>query len=88
MSSSVERTLPFDFFPRLIDQESWEQISRGVQHRFKALNAFLYDIYHEERLFTDGVVPRQLVCIGSIPCPRRQCENTSCRYSTCKNVML
>ncbi|MCU0429568.1 MAG: circularly permuted type 2 ATP-grasp protein [Cytophagaceae bacterium] len=57
----VERIFPFDLMPRIITALEWEHIELGVIQRNKAINMFLYDIYHEKRIMRDGVVPAQLV---------------------------
>jgi len=58
---AIDRILPFDVIPRIISAEDWAVLERGVVQRVAALNHFLHDIYHEERILKDGVVPRDLV---------------------------
>jgi uncharacterized circularly permuted ATP-grasp superfamily protein len=60
----VERTIPFDPVPRLVAAAEWGQIERGLFQRVRALNAFLWDLYHEQRCLRDGVVPRWVVYTG------------------------
>jgi uncharacterized circularly permuted ATP-grasp superfamily protein len=71
-----ERIFPFDIVPRVIVRREWERIERGVRQRQVALNLFLSDIYSEQRIVADGVVPRYLVetsegfrrqCVGLKP---------------------
>ena len=57
----LERTIPFDFIPRVIPKHEWELIERGVKQRIKALNAFIHDIYHKGSIVTDGVIPRRMI---------------------------
>lgn len=57
----LERTIPFDYIPRVIPKHEWEVIDRGVKQRTKALNLFLHDVYHEGRIFCDGIVPRSMI---------------------------
>jgi uncharacterized circularly permuted ATP-grasp superfamily protein len=57
----VEKIMPFDLIPRLIRADEWEQIERGLEQRVRALNLFLHDIYHEQRILTSGLVPPELV---------------------------
>lgn len=57
----VERIFPFDLFPRLIDKEEWEKVDAGVRQRNRAINAFLYDIYHDRKILKEGLVPEDLV---------------------------
>lgn len=57
----LERTIPFDFIPRVIPKHEWELVDRGVKQRIKALNAFVHDIYHKGQIVKDGVVPRRMI---------------------------
>jgi uncharacterized circularly permuted ATP-grasp superfamily protein len=75
--TGIDRIFPFDFVPRLIPPHEWWQVERGLKQRLHALNLFLHDIYHEQRILRDGVVPVELVyearhfrreCIG-LPVP-------------------
>ena len=56
-----EKIFPFDLFPRIIDQEEWDIIERGSIQRSKALNLFLWDIYHDKKILKDKVVPIDLI---------------------------
>ena len=57
----TERVFPFDPFPRVIPASEWETIESGLVQRITALNLFLYDVYHEQKIMKDGVVPEELV---------------------------
>jgi uncharacterized circularly permuted ATP-grasp superfamily protein len=59
--SATERIIPTDLFPRIIPEAEWETIEAGLIQRLTALNAFLADIYGEQKILMDGVVPRDLV---------------------------
>lgn len=56
-----EKIFPFDLFPRIIGAEEWDHIERGAKQRCLALNKFLWDLYHEQQILKDGVVPLDLV---------------------------
>ena len=56
-----EKIFPFDLFPRIIDQEEWAHIERGVIQRSKALNLFLWDVYHDKKIIKQGIVPLDLI---------------------------
>ncbi|MDT0651488.1 circularly permuted type 2 ATP-grasp protein [Autumnicola edwardsiae] len=56
-----EKIFPFDLFPRIIDSQEWEHIEKGVLQRSKALNEFLWDIYHDKKIIKDGIVPLDLI---------------------------
>lgn len=60
-AESLERTIPFDLVPRIIPAYEWEMIEQGTKQRVRALNAFLADIYHEQCILRDGLVPRRMV---------------------------
>lgn len=57
----LERTIPFDYIPRVIPKQEWESINRGVKQRIKALNLFIHDIYHNQRIVSDGIIPRSMI---------------------------
>jgi uncharacterized circularly permuted ATP-grasp superfamily protein len=57
----TERLIPFDLIPRIIPIREWETLERGFRQRVAALNAFLGDIYHAQRILAAGVVPRDRV---------------------------
>jgi len=57
----VEKPFPFDLIPRIIPAEEWDHIERGLKQRLTALNLFLHDIYHDQKILNDRVVPRELV---------------------------
>lgn len=54
-----EQIFPFDAIPRQIPAKEWEMLERGLIQRVKALNMFLYDIYHEKKIVADGVIPKE-----------------------------
>lgn len=57
----TERTFPFDLLPRIITGQEWARIEAGLIQRITALNLFLYDIYHEGKIFKDRVIPYELI---------------------------
>ncbi|MFX3631967.1 MAG: circularly permuted type 2 ATP-grasp protein [Candidatus Pristimantibacillus sp.] len=60
-NEQLERTIPFDYIPRVIPKHEWEAVDRGVRQRTRALNAFIHDIYHGQRIVSDGVIPRRMI---------------------------
>lgn len=54
-----EQLFPFDAIPRRIPAQEWQMLESGLIQRVKALNAFLYDIYHDKNIVKDGVVPKE-----------------------------
>lgn len=78
-SAGAERIFPFDLIPRIVRAEEWRWIERGLKQRIHALNEFIDDIYHDQKIIKDGVIPEEVIrsaifyrpqCIGINP-PRR-----------------
>ena len=72
----VEKIFPFDLIPRIIDASEWEWIERGLKQRIHALNLFIDDVYHDQKILKDGIIPADVVlsserylhpCIGLDP---------------------
>ncbi len=63
-SQGAERIFPFDLVPRIIPATEWEFLERGLSQRITALNLFLHDIYHEQHIVKDGVIPAFYVLSG------------------------
>ncbi len=75
-SGAIDREWPFDIIPRLILKPEWDQITKGLIQRVKALNQFIDDIYHDQQILDDGIIPRAYIekskdfrpeCIGISP---------------------
>ena len=58
---SIDRILPFDVIPRILTDKDWRHIETGVKQRVAAINLFLEDVYHGEKILKDGVVPEDLI---------------------------
>ena len=56
-----ERLIPFDLVPRILSGREWDKLSRGVDQRVRALNAFLHDLYNRQEILRAGVVPIELI---------------------------
>ena len=59
--SGVERPLPVDLVPRIIDVAEWKLLEAGIKQRIKALELFLDDVYGKQQLFADRIVPKSLI---------------------------
>jgi len=57
----AEKPWPFDLVPRIVPADEWDEIERGLKQRLTALNLFLHDVYHDQKILRDRVVPRDLV---------------------------
>ncbi len=58
---SIDRILPFDVIPRILTAAEWDVVERGVVQRVTAINQFLWDIYHDQKILKDNILPRDLV---------------------------
>ncbi|WP_439888248.1 circularly permuted type 2 ATP-grasp protein [Pseudomonas sp. MBLB4123] len=57
----TERLIPFDIIPRSIPASEWRMVERGCIQRVQALNMFLADLYHDQRILKAGVIPAEQV---------------------------
>jgi len=82
---STERIFPLDITPRIVSAQEWAYLERGLKQRIHVLNLFLADVYNEQKIINDGVVPRELVesgdgflkpCIGLSPSAGVWCHIT------------
>jgi uncharacterized circularly permuted ATP-grasp superfamily protein len=74
--AGVEKIFPFDIVPRIVGAGEWRRIERGLKQRIHALNLFIDDIYHEQKILKDGIIPREMIlsaksfrpqCVGLNP---------------------
>src|SRR5277367_6409344 len=56
-SQAIDRILPFDAIPRVLPADEWNKIDRGVKQRVTAINLLLDDLYHDQKILKDKVVP-------------------------------
>ncbi len=84
-SAGTERIFPFDLVPRIVCAQEWEWIERGLKQRIHALNEFIDDIYHEQKILKDGIIPDEVIrsaafyrpkCHGINPPQRVWCHIT------------
>lgn len=59
--NAIDRILPFDVIPRVLSKAEFEHIEAGVIQRVTALNLLLDDIYHDQKILKDGVIPSELI---------------------------
>jgi uncharacterized circularly permuted ATP-grasp superfamily protein len=60
----IERIFPFDLIPRIVPASDWRIIESGLTQRITALNLFLFDLYHDQKILKDKVIPVELI-LGS-----------------------
>lgn len=74
--SGTEKIFPFDIIPRIVEAFEWQHIEAGLKQRIIALNHFIHDIYHDQQIVNDGVIPRAILaeaksyrpqCVGIHP---------------------
>jgi len=59
--ANSERTIPFDLIPRIITSNEWQLLEEGLKQRVRALNMFIKDVYHEQNIFKDNLIPRKMI---------------------------
>ncbi len=73
---NIDREWPFDIIPRVIHQREWNKIEQGLKQRLHALNLFITDVYNDEKIIKDKIVPGDLLasskdyrpeCRGMVP---------------------
>nr|WP_199314189.1 circularly permuted type 2 ATP-grasp protein [Leptolyngbya sp. FACHB-671] len=64
-NQGTERIFPFDIVPRIVSAQEWSWLEQGLKQRIQALNLFLADIYGEQKILKDGVIPAELIYSAS-----------------------
>jgi len=84
-NQGTERILPLDILPRIIQASDWEYLERGLKQRIHALNLFIHDIYNDQKILKDKIIPSELIfssatylkqCIGLKPPQNIWCHIT------------
>ena len=60
-NAGTERLIPFDIVPRIIPADEWARLEAGLKQRVRALNAFIWDVYHDQNILRAGVIPPERV---------------------------
>lgn len=60
-ANTIDRILPFDVIPRIISGEEWQHIESGIVQRITAINLLLDDIYHQQNILRDRIIPSELI---------------------------
>ncbi len=77
-ATAIDRILPFDLIPRVITAKEWRALEAGLIQRVRALNLFLHDVYHDQHILADGVVPRALVLGNAAYCKAMEGFDVPC----------
>ncbi len=64
-NQGTERILPFDIVPRIVSADDWEILEKGLKQRIHGLNQFLADIYSDQKILKDGIIPSEIVFSAS-----------------------
>jgi len=84
-SAATEKIFPFDVIPRIVEAAEWDWIEKGLKQRVYALNLFIDDIYHDQKIVKDNAVPAYLIqsarsfrkeCVGLNPPQKVWCHVT------------
>ena len=70
--AGAEKIFPFDLVPRIVPAADWDYLERGLRQRIHALNEFIDDIYHDQKILKDCVIPREVIL--SAASFRPQCQ--------------
>jgi len=81
---NVDRPWPFDVIPRVIDAAEWRRVERGLIQRLGALNQFIDDIYNDQRVIADGVLPAELIVDSANY--RAECRGVRPAYGTWAHI--
>lgn len=73
-NEGTERIMPVDIIPRIVSRQEWDHVEKGLKQRIEALNLFLDDIYNDQKILEDGIVPRDLI------------ESSKCYLPACKGI--
>ncbi len=83
-AGNIDREWPFDIIPRIIAAKEWDQTSAGLQQRLRAINLFINDIYNDQKIFKDNVVPRELIFDSTNF--RKECLGIKPRYGVWAHI--
>ncbi len=64
-NQGIERILHLDIIPRIISGKDWDFIERGLKQRITALNLFLDDLYNDQKVIKDKIIPKELILSSS-----------------------
>jgi uncharacterized circularly permuted ATP-grasp superfamily protein len=71
--AATERLIPFDIVPRILSAAEWRRLAAGIEQRVRALNAFIYDVYHRQEIIRSGRIPEDLVIQNAAFLPEMMC---------------
>ena len=72
---NIDRSWPLDIIPRVIAKKQWDVAAKGLEQRLQALNMFIDDLYHDQKIIKDGVIPEFVLKQSANY--RKECEGVS-----------
>lgn len=81
---NIDRAWPFDIIPRVISKKQWDTASAGLSQRLEALNLFIDDLYHDQRIIKDGIIPEFV--LKQSKNYRPECEGFSPKYGVWAHI--
>lgn len=83
-AGNIDREWPMDIIPRMIAASEWDKTSKGLEQRLRALNCFIHDIYNDQKVLKDKLLPEELIFdSGNF---RKQCLGIKPRYNTWAHI--
>lgn len=70
--AGTERLIPFDIIPRIIPAHEWRRLEAGLRQRVRALNCFIQDVYHQQRIVKAGIIPAEQIFMNAQYRPEMQ----------------
>ena len=83
-AGNIDREWPMDIIPRLISANEWDSTSKGLEQRLKALNCFIHDLYNDQKILKDKVVPKELILNSANF--REQCVGIKPKYNVWAHI--
>lgn len=81
---NIDRAWPFDIIPRVISSTQWQKTEAGLKQRLQALNLFIDDLYHDQKILKDGIVPEFVLKQSANY--REECEGISPKYGVWAHI--
>jgi uncharacterized circularly permuted ATP-grasp superfamily protein len=81
---NIDREWPFDIIPRVIREKEWRRVEEGLKQRLRALNCFITDVYNDEKIIKDKVIPRSV--LASSKDYRKECQGIRPLHDTWAHV--
>ncbi|MDF1763526.1 MAG: circularly permuted type 2 ATP-grasp protein [Oleibacter sp.] len=81
---NIDRAWPFDIIPRIISSNQWDKAAAGLKQRLQALNLFIDDLYHDQKIIKDGIIPEFI--LKQSKNYRKECEGISPRFGVWAHI--